>query len=155
MAAWLKTRLGWQLSGSEEQNPQSSEPGSYSWEMNTRDLTHLSQPLLLNSQEGENPGSIQISVQPRVMTESRPGTLCMIRLTGEVDGERATFIVKREEDDDHISTAVEISGETRLQRTVNVASMHKESELLHRELEIMGRDHLYEETLHEVFALLT
>ena len=155
MAAWLKTRLGWQLSGSEEQNPQSLESGSYCWEMNTRDLTHLSQPLLLNTQDGEKPGSIQILVQPRVLTGSRPGSLCMIRITGEVDGERATFIVKREEDDDHISTAVEISGESKLQRTVNVASMHKESELLHRELEIMGRDHLYEETLHEVFALLT
>ena len=78
----------------------------------------------------------------------------MILITGEVDGNRATFIVERVEDDDHVSTAVEISGDTRLQRTVNVAAMHQESTLLHRELEIMGRDHLYEETLHEVFALL-
>ncbi len=155
MAAWLKTRLGWQLSGSEAQHSQSLESGSYLWKMSTRDVTHLSQPLLLDTQEGERPGSIRILVQPKVLAESRSGTLCMIRITGEVDGKRATFIVKREEDDDHISTAVEISGETRLQRTVNVASMHEESNLLHRELEIMGRDHLYEETLHEVFALLT
>jgi glucose-6-phosphate dehydrogenase assembly protein OpcA len=154
MAAWLKTRLGWQLSESGEQKNQSTELGSYSWEMNTRDVTRISQPLLLNTQEGEKPASIQISVQPRVQAESRPGTLCMIRITGEADGKRATFIVERVEDDDHVSTAVEISGDTRLQRTVNVAAMHQESTLLHRELEIMGRDHLYEETLHEVFALL-
>jgi hypothetical protein len=78
----------------------------------------------------------------------------MIRITGEIDSERATFIVKRDDNDDHVSTAVEIAGETRLQRTVNIAATYKESDLLHHELEIMGRDHLYEETLHEVFALL-
>jgi glucose-6-phosphate dehydrogenase assembly protein OpcA len=155
MAAWLKTRLGWQLSGSGEATNQSPESGSYSWEMDTRDLTHLSQPLLLNAQEGEKPNSIQISVQPKVQPDSRPGTLRMIRITGEADGKRATFIVERVEDDDHVSTAVEISGETKLQRTVNIAAAHQESTLMHRELEIMGRDHLYEETLHEVFALLT
>ena len=156
MAAWLKTRLGWQLSENGKQNYRNVESGSYSWEMNTRDITRLSsQPLLLNTQDDEKPGSIHISVQTRVLTESRPGTLCMIRITGEVGGERATFIVERGEDDDHVSTAVEIAGNTKLQRTVNIAAMHKESNLLHRELEIMGRDHLYEETLHEVFALLT
>ena len=155
MAAWLKTRLGWQLSEEGKQNHRSMEPGSYTWEMDTRDITRISQPLLLNTQEGEKPGSIHISVQPKVLAESHPGTLCLVRITGEVDGERATFIVERVEDDDHVSTAVEIGGNTKLQRTVNVAATHKESNLLHRELEIMGRDHLYEETLHEVFALLT
>jgi hypothetical protein len=35
-----------------------------------------------------------------------------------------------------------------------VASSQNESKLLQAELEIMGRDLLYEETLHEVFDLL-
>jgi len=37
---------------------------------------------------------------------------------------------------------------------VNVAATHKETELLNDELEIMGHDHLYEQTLHEVSDLL-
>jgi glucose-6-phosphate dehydrogenase assembly protein OpcA len=155
VGAWLKTRLGWQLSDSEDQKYHDVESGSYTWQMHTRDITRLlSQPLLLNVQETATQGSIHISIQPQVQAESRPGTLCMIRITGEINGERATFIVKRGDNDSYVSTAVEIAGETRLQRTVNIAATYKESNLLHHELEIMGRDHLYEETLHEVFALL-
>ncbi len=155
IGAWLKTRLGWQLSDSGDEKYHDAESGSYTWEMHTRDITRLlSQPLLLNIQESATQGSIHISIRPQVLAESRPGTLCMIRITGEINGERATFIVKRGADNDHVSTAVEIAGETRLQRTVNIAATYKESNLLHHELEIMGRDHLYEETLHEVFALL-
>ncbi len=155
MAAWLKTRLGWQLSEDDKHNYRNTQSGSYSWDMNTRDISKLSsQPLLLRTQEDEKPNTIYISVRPSVLAESRPGTLCLVRITGEVGGERATFIVERAEDDDHISTAIKIAEDTRLQRMVNITAMHKESNLLHRELEIMGRDHLYEETLHEVFALL-
>jgi len=155
VGAWLKTRLGWRLSDGGDQKYHDAESGGYTWQMHTRDITRLlSQPLLLNVQETAAQGSIHISVQPKIQAESRPGTLCMIRITGEINGERATFIVKRSEDDSHVSTAVEIAGATRLQRTVNIAATYKESNLLHHELEIMGRDHLYEETLHEVFALL-
>ncbi|GAC1466653.1 MAG: glucose-6-phosphate dehydrogenase assembly protein OpcA [Ktedonobacteraceae bacterium] len=152
MAAWLKTRLGWQLSDTDPLHYHDAATGKYAWEMHARDAARLvSQPLLLQ----EQPEAIHISVQPRALTDSRSGTLCLIRITGEVAGKRATFIVERDDNDEHVSTAVQIAGDVRLQRTVNIAATHKESNLLHRELEIMGRDYLYEETLHEVFALLT
>jgi hypothetical protein len=45
-------------------------------------------------------------------------------------------------------------GGTLPQRNVNVATPQDASILLHDELEIIGRDHLYEAALHEVFEML-
>jgi hypothetical protein len=54
-----------------------------------------------------------------------------------------------------VLSSVDLIGRSHPQRTLSIAASHKESELLHDELEIMGRDHLYEETLEEVLKLLS
>jgi hypothetical protein len=72
-----------------------------------------------------------------------------------VDNKRATFTIDREDDPDHVLTSVELAEGTRPQRTVSMAATQNASELLHDELEIMGHDSLYEQTLQEVLALLT
>jgi glucose-6-phosphate dehydrogenase assembly protein OpcA len=153
IAAWLKTRLGWQLAETDDQNYHDATTGTYSWHMTKRNTAKLvSQPLQLNALDT---GSMHFSITPRPQTGSRPGSLCMVSITSTVNNKQASFAIKRGDDDDHVVTSVDIQGSTPLQRTVNIATAHKESELLHNELEIMKRDHLYEETLHEVFALLT
>jgi hypothetical protein len=75
-------------------------------------------------------------------------------LSSMVDNKRATFTIDREEDADHVLTSVELAQGMRPQRTVNLAATQDASELVHDELEIMGHDHLYEQTLQEVSALL-
>jgi hypothetical protein len=85
----------------------------------------------------------------------QPGSICLIRLVSTIDEKNATFTINREADSENVLTSVEMAGGTRPQRTVSIAATHKESELLHDELEIMGRDHVYEQMLQEVFELLT
>ncbi|MBV9021707.1 MAG: hypothetical protein JOZ71_13450, partial [Ktedonobacteraceae bacterium] len=81
-------------------------------------------------------------------------SLFLVRLISHVEGKRATFTINREDDPDHVFTSVELAQESRPQRTVSMAAIYKESDLLHDELEITGHDYLYEETLRETFALL-
>jgi hypothetical protein len=114
---------------------------------NTGELTHI------NKQEGDADGSLHLI--PREQGSMPPGSICSVRLISNFEGRQASFIIDREDDAEHVTTSVELSQGTQSpQRTVSIASVHKTSELLHDELEIMGRDHLYEETLHEVFELL-
>ena len=84
----------------------------------------------------------------------RPGSICLVRLTSVADGKRATFTINREGHPDLVLTSVKLSDEVRPQRTVSLAAAHKESELLHDELEIVGHDHLFEQTLEELTELL-
>ena len=65
-----------------------------------------------------------------------------------------TFTINREGDPDHVLTSVELSRETRPQRTVSLTAAQDTSELLHDELEITGHDYLFEQTLQEVAELL-
>lgn len=154
LAAWLKTRLGWQLS--EEQTPHHHESGAgmYFWHMTTRVPTSA---LVSGNSLGEGSearGVIDIIIRPRVQAELHPGNICLIRLTSTLDGKQAVFSIDRGDDDEHVITSMEIPDSPQPQRVVHVAATHKEIELLNDELEIMGHDHLYEETLHEVFGLL-
>ncbi|WP_161982172.1 glucose-6-phosphate dehydrogenase assembly protein OpcA [Dictyobacter alpinus] len=158
LAAWLKTRLGWKLSEDENDNYRDTGAGTYSWHMSDRDMSKVvTQPLMVTS-DGKNTsiplGGITISIQTREPVKSAPGTLCLVRMVGTVEGKEAIFTIERGDDDEHVITTAEVPGIPRPPRTVSIAATHKESDLLHNELEIMGRDHLYEQTLHEVFALL-
>ncbi|WP_162005292.1 glucose-6-phosphate dehydrogenase assembly protein OpcA [Dictyobacter vulcani] len=159
LAAWLKTRLGWKLSEDESDNSRDPVTGTYSWHMSERDMNKVvTQPLSAitsGEQKTSAPlGGIRISVQPRELVKSAPGTLCLVRMVCTVEGKQAIFTIERGDDDDHVLTSVEVPGSPRPPRTVSIAATHKESDLLHNELEIMGRDRLYEQMLHEVFALL-
>lgn len=165
LTAWLKNRLGWQLSSRAEDNQRDHASGHYGWYMTQRDIAKvISQPLVAKVEQVEeqqtsassnNPlAGIQFIVRPRPMADSEPGTICLVRLRSTAQGQEATFTIARGEDDDHVYTSAELPDCVYPQRTVSVADTHKESELLHHELEIMGRDHLYEETIHEVLSLL-
>ena len=50
-------------------------------------------------------------------------------------------------------TSVELS-EAGSRRSVSLATVQNESELLHEELEILGHDYLFEQTLKEVTEML-
>jgi glucose-6-phosphate dehydrogenase assembly protein OpcA len=159
LAAWLKTRLGWQLSEDKIQNYRDARIGTYFWHMTKRVPMAALVGSLTSGNSSDEAGSevkkgIDITIRPRVQAELHPGNICLIRLTSTLDGKQAVFTIDRGDDDEHVITSVEVSDNPLLQRVVNVAATHKESELLDDELEIMSRDHLYEQALHEVFGLL-
>ncbi len=52
-------------------------------------------------------------------------------------------------------TSVELAHGTRPRRVVSLAATQKVGQLLHDELEIMGRDQLYETSLRHVFEMLS
>ncbi len=157
LAAWLKTRLGWQISDNQADNQVDDATGTYSWHMTARTPSQALTGPLTTSQTGgtDMVKEIDIIVRPRPQAELRAGNICLIRLHGFLGGHQVTFSLDRDSDDDHVVTTVDFPGATRPPRTVSMGSTQREIDLLSRELGIMGRDHLYEETLHEVFSLLS
>jgi glucose-6-phosphate dehydrogenase assembly protein OpcA len=159
MAAWLKTRLGWQYSASNANAQHDPDTGAYYWQLIRARAT--TGPLAARSAGTGKTGKLSmstpgsISIRPRVQSDIRPGSLCLVRLTSMVDNKRATFTVDREDDPDNVLTSVELTEGVRPQRTVSMAATHDVSELIHDELEIVGHDFLYEQTLQEVSTLLT
>ncbi len=166
LAAWLKTRLGWNIIGEHAENVYDLHSGTYSWHIMrsqsgpvtgalNKTIRHKNSGELVNvpKQEGDADGGLYVT--PREQAGMPAGSICSVRLISNIEGRQASFIIDREDDTEHVFTSVELSQGTQVpQRTVSITSVHKVSELLHDELEIMGRDHLYEETLHEVFELL-
>lgn len=148
LAGWLKTSLGWKLAHDAPGNVSNSATGTHTWQ--------IARPLpLRQSSPTQHNTSTTLHLRPRVQSDLRPGSICLVRLTSTLDdGKHATFTINREDDLNHVLTSVELAEGTRPQRTVSMAAIHKESELLHDELEIMGHDYLYENTLHEVSELL-
>ncbi len=155
LAAWLKTRLGWQLSEDKTHSYHDARTGTYSWHMTRRmPMPSLIASLASDESESEEHKGIDIIIGPRVRAGLDSGTICLIRLTSTLDGKQAVFSINRGDDDRHVITSVEIPDNPLPQRVVHMATTHNEIELLNDELEIMGHDRLYEETLHEVFSLL-
>jgi len=151
LAGWLKDRLGWTLAP-DAHCYRDTASGTYQWQLERPTISHSSTRgktgRLGSAQDGT------ISIRPKVQSELRPGSICLVRLTSSIENKQATFIISREEDLDTVLTSVELSQETRPQRTVSLASVHNESELLHDELEITGHDYPFEHTLQEVAELL-
>jgi Glucose-6-phosphate dehydrogenase subunit len=158
LAGWLKTSLGWQYSASDAHAEHDPATGTHYWQLTRARAT--TGPLSTRpSGSGKTgklsmPASGSISIRPRVQPDMRPGALCLVRLTSMVDNKRATFTIDREDDPDHVLTSVELAQGMRPQRTVSLAATHDASELVHDELDIMGHDYLYEQTLQEVSTLL-
>jgi glucose-6-phosphate dehydrogenase assembly protein OpcA len=157
LAGWLKARLGWSLASDSSENIHDTASGTYRWLMESiasqRTTRSLGSPHGKTGKAG-NAQMATIAIRPQVQSQMRPGSICLVRLISNVEGRQATFTVNREGDPDHVLTSVELSRETRPQRTVSLAAAHDESELLHDELEITGHDYLFEETLQEVAELL-
>lgn len=156
LACWLKARLGWSLIADMPDNHRDTASGTYYWTMerstNPRTTRPLSPTRGKNAKLG-NTGSI--SIRPRVQIEMRPGSICLVRLVSNIENKQASFIISREDDLNNVLTSVELSYETRPKRTVSLAAEPHESELLHDELEILGHDYLFEETLLEVDGMLS
>lgn len=154
LAAWLKTRLGWKLSITYQPDDTLLTSGTYDWQMQrpsgplTGRLPGIGKTGRLGVAESGG-----ISLRPRVQPDSAIGAVCLVRLDSVRDSKQASFSINRT-DNQHVSTLVELDQGARPPHTVSVASSQIESKLLQAELEIMGRDLLYEETLHEVFDLL-
>jgi glucose-6-phosphate dehydrogenase assembly protein OpcA len=158
LATWLQTRLGWQQSDDDLPYTHDAQTGTYSWHMTKREASSaISQPLIA-SQTGDlaigTKESIDIIIRPRLQPGLYPGNICLVRLTSETNETPAVFTLDRSDDDDHVITSVQLPGSNRPQGTVSIAATHKENILLSDELEIMGRDYLYEQTLHGIFSLL-
>jgi glucose-6-phosphate dehydrogenase assembly protein OpcA len=158
LAAWLQTRLGWQQADDDPKGIHDARTGTYTWHMSKRKASSAISGPLIASQSGKLAiaikGHIDITIRPRLQAELHPGNICLVRMSGKTNDTPAIFTIDRGDDDDHVVTSVQVPGTNRPQGTVNIAATHKENVMLSDELEIMGRDHLYEQTLHEVFSLL-
>ena len=155
LAAWLKTRLGWHMTENTSKDKHDAVIGLHTWYQvrSTGPLVLRTNSDRITGQLGER-GMGNISIRPRVQTHLRPGSACFIRLSSSSGDRLATFTIHCEDDSDHVLTSVELEQGSRIQRIVHLKAMYKESELLHDELEIMGRDHLYEDTLHAIAEML-
>jgi hypothetical protein len=151
LAGWLKDRLGWTLSPDAHCYRDTSS-GTYQWQLERPTVSYSSTRSKTARLGSAQDGSI--SIRPRVESDLRPGSICLVRLVSNLENKQATFTISREKDLETVLTSVELSQETRSQRTVSLASIHNESELLHDELEITGRDYPFEHTLQEVAELL-
>jgi glucose-6-phosphate dehydrogenase assembly protein OpcA len=158
IAGWLKNSLSWKVNGGEE-NLHDPVNGTHLWNI-VRQTGPLQWDPVTNS-AGQtvklgHSGQGSIHIQPRIQSGLAPGSLCLIRLSSIVENKRATFTINREGGSDHVFTSASVPEEERAlpQRTVSITEPNNISLLLHDELEIIGRDHLYEAALHEVFELL-
>jgi glucose-6-phosphate dehydrogenase assembly protein OpcA len=157
LAGWLKARLGWSLASDHMHNIRDTPSGTYHWQMEHSAVLNATRTLSSSRARTGKLGTVQrasIDIRPQVQSNMRPGSICLVRLISSVEGKQATFTINREGDPDHVLTSVKLSQETRPQRTVSLAASRKESELLHDELEILGHDYLFEQTLEEMDELL-
>ncbi len=157
LAGWLKTRLGWTYSSASPNAKDTHETttGTHTWHMQRG--TGSIRAVNANGSKPSGTSSrsqATLHIRPRISSDMRPGSLCMVRMTGTMGSKRAVFIINSENDPGHVQTSVTLELETRLQRTVSMTT-YKVSRLLHDELEIISRDHLYEETLQEIRELLS
>jgi glucose-6-phosphate dehydrogenase assembly protein OpcA len=154
LAGWLKERLGWSLGEDTTNNDCDTESGTYYWKMvrlaNTRATRSLT-PTRIKPTTGD---IASISIRPRVIAEMRPGSICLVRLISNLENKQATFTISLDDEMKLFMTSIELSHETGSRRSVSLAAVHNESELLHDELEILGHDYQFEQTLKEVTEML-
>ena len=152
LAAWLKGRLGLQIAP--EPPVRESESGAYRWYLERTLTVNATGPLSGAPRTRKKTQRATLDIIPRVHPELRPGALCRVTLKSRVENKTASFTINRENDMEHVQTTIELSQETRPQRTVGLPANHEESALLQDELEITGRDYSFEETLRELRELL-
>ncbi|HZU69233.1 MAG TPA: glucose-6-phosphate dehydrogenase assembly protein OpcA [Ktedonobacteraceae bacterium] len=151
LAGWLKTRLGWELAADTTGNHHDTAGGTYSW---TMERSPRSTRLLTSPRSKAGKGNASISIRPQVQAEMRPGSICLVRLTSNIENKRATFTIRLAGDTEHVFTSVELGHEIRSKRLVSLTAVHNEGELLHNELEVLSHDSLFEQILREVAGLL-
>ena len=154
LAGWLKERLGWSLADDSPNNYCDTDSGTYYWSM-VRLANARTTRSLTSTRVKTTPGNkVSISIRPRVNAEMRPGSICLVRLVSNLENKQATFTISLDDEMKLFMTSIELSHETRSRRSVSLAAVHNESELLHDELEILGHDYAFEQTLIEVTEML-
>ncbi len=154
LAGWLKERLDWSLAEDTSSNDCDTDSGTYYWNM-VRSTNARSTRSLTPTRVKTSTGNIAIiSIRPLVNAEMRPGSICLVRLMSNLEHKQATFTISLDVEMKLFKTSVELSHETRPRRSVSLAAVHNESELLHDELEILGHDYHFEQTLKEVTEML-
>lgn len=155
LAGWLKARLGWSLPADTVNSSRDTASGTYHWIMERLASTRATRSLTpIRSKTTRSGNQASISIRPRVQSEMRPGSISLVRLVSNIDNRQATFTISREDDPKHVLTSVELSPEARFTRTVSLSIVQNESDLLHDELEILGHDYHFEQTLLEVAGML-
>jgi glucose-6-phosphate dehydrogenase assembly protein OpcA len=155
LAGWLKARLGLSLTPDATNNYRDTASGTYLWKTESVANVRTTRSLAPSPGRVTKPGNLaSISIRPRVNSEMRPGAICLARLVCNMENKQAIFTISREDDPNYVLTSVELSQEMGPKRAVNLAAVHNESELLRDELEILGHDYLFEQTLQEVVAML-
>ncbi|HEY6285417.1 MAG TPA: glucose-6-phosphate dehydrogenase assembly protein OpcA [Ktedonobacteraceae bacterium] len=154
LAGWLKERLGWSLADDSTNNYCDTDSGTYYWSM-VRLANARTTRSLTSTRVKTTPGNkASVSIRPRVKAEMRPGSICLVRLISNLENKQATFTISLDNEMKLFMTSIELSHETRSRRSVSLAAVHNESELLHDELEILGHDYHFEQTLKEVTEML-
>ena len=157
LAGWLKARLNWSLVADSIENVRDTPSGTYHWQMAPATVPQTTRALgstRIKTGKLAVTHHANIDIRPQIRSNMRPGSICLVRLTSHIEGKQATFTIDREGDPNLVLTSVLLPQETRPDRTVILAAAHKESELLHDELEILGHDYLFEQTLEEMAELL-
>ena len=152
LAGWLKAGLGLSLTTDAYRDTAS---GTYLWKTERMANARPTRSLAPSPGRATRSANLaSISIRPRVNSEMRPGSICLARLVCNVENKQAIFTISREDDPNHVLTSVELLQEMGPRRAVDLAAVHNESELLHDELEILGHDYLFEQTLQEVASML-
>lgn len=133
LVGWLASRLGWSV----EDHLAPSEAGGLLFRLARQDGTPL-----------------WVRVRPRFMLGMDEGGMTGLRILSDLDGRHAEFVIKRAEDGSaHAATEVLVDEEVVRQRTV-LLPVPGVMELLGEELTITGSDHVYEEALATLCALI-
>ena len=122
LGGWLASRLGWQL----ESGPATHSAGASRFAF-TKDDRRI---------------TLEFA---RTEREIEPGRIAMVTMRSAAD-ESASFKVRRSGDAQRIETVVARGEERIAQRVLSYESL-KESELIGRELEILGHDRVYEQAV--------
>ncbi len=154
LAGWLKERLGWSMAEDTTSNDCDTESGTYFWNMVRVANTRSTRSLTLTRVKSTPGNVVSTSIRPRVHAEMRPGSICLIRLMSNVEDKQVTFTIRLDHEMKLFMASVELSHETSSRRSVSLAMVRNESELLHDELEILGHDYHFEQTLQEVSEML-
>jgi glucose-6-phosphate dehydrogenase assembly protein OpcA len=154
LAGWLKERLGWSLAEDTANNDCDTSSGTYYWNMARLSNARSTRSLTLTRVKTIPGNKASISIRPLVNTEMRPGSICLVRLMSHLEHKQATFTISLDGEMGLFKTSIELSYEARTRRSVSLAVVQNESELLHDELEILGHDYHFEQTLKEVTEML-
>lgn len=166
-AGWLASRLGWRV----DRTPHSATDASREYSLRTPDGRPLTFELNArfgvpqqswwnipieqsdaNTTDASN-GATQAANQARPAVV-RHGALMSVHIAARVKGQIGTFAVAREADLQHATTLCRVPDGAPPSQTVHLESMGERAALI-EQLQVLGHDQIYEETLTVVSYFVT